>query len=144
MKIYAINNIGNTHFTGAESTLDKVVEKAAETLPTKTNMNRKTISIELHNAMVKLTAYRVAFIVSGLFGFLGYKITDKVSDNRTEDVANTIECADIDTNAPIEIKDMTNDGCADLVLQKNDSSKLILDIKNSKVFMESNGYREVK
>ena len=88
MRIGAVNNYENTTFRGIFDRVSKPVESAAATLQTKTSSNRKTISIELHNALVKLTAYRVALIFSALFGTLGYKVADNMADNDTEDFAN--------------------------------------------------------
>lgn len=144
MRIDAISNQGNTNFRGTGSKIGKLLEGVAATLPTKTSQNRKTISIELHNAMVKLTAYRVAILFASLSGFLGFKAADKISDNNSEDFANAVQAADIDTNSSFEIGDANHDGTADLILQKKDGSKVILDLKNSKALMETTGYKSIE
>ena len=143
MRIDAISS-RNTNYKGLGSKLGKTIEGTAATLETSTSKKRKTISIELHNALVKLTAYRVALLFSALSGFVGYQAADKISDNETEDFANTVQAADIDTTAQFQVKDVTYDGCADLVLQKKDGTTMVLDLKNSNVLMESTGFKEVK
>ena len=144
MRISPISNTYSTNFRGAESEAGKILEKAAATLPVKTSANRKTISIELHNALTKLTAYRVALLFSALSGFFGYHAADKKADHETADFANTVQTADIDTEAGFEIQDMNHDGTADIVLQKKDGSKVILDLKNSNVLVESTGFKEIE
>lgn len=144
MRIDAVGNSRQTNFRGIGSKASEVLEKAAATLPTKTSQNRKTISIELHNALVKLTVYRVAILFTSLSGFLGFKAADHISDNNSEDFANAVQTADIDTTAAVEIKDVNHDGSTDLILQKKDGSKVILDLKNSNVLMETTGYKEVE
>lgn len=139
MKVLPISST-NTNFGGLSSKL----ENAAATLSVKTNPNRKSIPIEYHNALVKLTAWRVFAIVATLFGFGGYKISDTISDRNAADFANTIEISDIDKTAPIEIKDLTNDGSSELILKKNDGKTLVLDLKNMNVLTESSGLREVE
>lgn len=138
------SNESNGNVSEKASSFDKVVESQAATIPVKTSANRKTIPIELHNALVKLTAYRMALLFSALSGFAGYNVADKMSDNDTEGFASAVHSADIDTNATFEIKDVTYDGSADIVFQKRDSSKVILDLKNSNVLEETTGFKEVK
>ena len=127
----------------AGSKFGNILEGMAATIKTKTNTNRKSISIELHNSLVKLTAYRVAIFFAALSGFLGFKASDIKSDNATKDMANTVQVADIDTEASVEIADINHDGTTDLVLKKKDGSKLVLDLKNSNVLTESNGLKKV-
>lgn len=138
------SNGGNDNLSGKATTFDKVVESQAAVLPVKTSANRKTIPIELHNALVKLTAYRMALLFSALSGFAGYNVADKMSDRGTEGFANAVQSADIDTNAAFEIKDVTHDGVADIVLQSKDSSEVVLDLKNSNVLIEATGFKKVK
>ena len=144
MRIGAVNNYENTNFRGIFERVSKPVESAAATLQTKTSSNRKTISIELHNALVKLTAYRVALIFSALFGTLGYKVADNMADNDTEDFANAVQTSQIDMNGTFEIKDVNNAGTADIVLQTKDSATVVLDLKNSNVLMETTGLKKVE
>ena len=145
MRINPINNqVNNTNFKGIGTKITNMLEGAAATLPEKSSPKRKTISIELHNAMMKLTAYRVAVIFTAMSGFFGYKAADKIANNNAEDFANAIQSADIDTNAPIEVKDVNQDGHADLILQKKDSSKIVLDFRNRNVLMESTGLKSIE
>ena len=156
MRIDAIGTRWNAYFRGNESpgdngnagekasSFDKVVESQAAVLPVKTSANRKTIPIELHNALVKLTAYRMALLFSALSGFAGYNVADKMSGRDTEGFANAVYSADIDTNANFEIKDVNYDGIADIVLQRRDSSKVVLDLKNSNILVETTGFKNVK
>ena len=147
MRIDAISNTDNTNFKGLFQKFKDVakpIEGAAETLQVKTNPNRKSIPIELHNALVRLTAYRMALLFAALSGFLGFKVADKIADNDNEDFANAVQSADIDTNANIEIKDMNKDGSVDIVLQTKDSTTMILDLKNAKILMETTGFKEVE
>lgn len=144
MIVNAINNVGNTYFRGIGSKVSDSLEGAAATLPTKTSQTRKTISVELHNALVKLTAYRVAILFAAIGGLLGFKTADKISDNDNEDFANIVQCADIDTTAQFKIKDMNHDGSADIIVRTKDGSTMILDLKNSNVLMETTGFKEVE
>jgi hypothetical protein len=154
MRIDAIGSRGNIYFRGNESTenktkmnestIDKVVESQAATLPTKTNQNRKTISIELHNALVKLTAYRMALLFSALSGFAGYQVANTISDNDNEDFANNLQNFGIDTDVMFEIKDINHDGSPDIIIHQNDSSTVILDLKNSNMYLGTKGLKTVK
>ena len=144
MRINAISEREYTNFKGIGSKAGEILEKAAATLPTKTSLNRKTISIELHNALVKLTAYRVALLFTAVSGFLGFKTADCISDKASKDFANTLQAVDIDTTAEIEITDVNHDGSTDLILQKKDGTKMVLDFKNTDVLMESNGFKKVE
>ena len=139
MKILPVSN-NNTNFNGLASKL----EKAAEVLSVKTNPNRKSIPIEYHNALVKLTAWRSFALAAALFGFGGYKVSDHLSDNDTDGFINAIQHADIDPEAPVEIKDLTQDGNKELILKKKDGSSLILDFKNKSVLTEASGLKKVK
>lgn len=140
MQVSPISNV-NSSFRGG---LSSKIEKVAATLPTKVNANRKSIPIEYHNALVKLTAWRVFFVAAAAFGLGGFKASDIMSDKEAEDFSNAISIADIDTEAPIEIKDLTHDGSTDLILTKKDGSKMILDLKNLDIYTETSGFREVE
>lgn len=144
MRVDAISKGEYTNFKGIGSKAGEIIEKAAATLPTKTSLNRKTISVELHNALVKLTAYRVALLFTAISGFLGFKTADRISDKASEDFANALQAVDIDTTAEIEIADINHDGSTDLILQKKDGTKMVLDFKNTDVLMESNGFKKVE
>jgi len=141
MKILPVS-ITNTNFK--KGGLFSKVEGTAATIETKVNTNRKSIPIELHNALVKLTSWRTFALATAISGFGGYKITDTLADKDAEDFANAVNIADIDTTAPVEIKDLTNDGSADLILKKKDGSSLVLDLKNLSVLTEFSGLKEVE
>ena len=123
--------------------LGNIVEKFAATVPTEAGSKRKSIPIEYHDALVKLTAWRVFAFTLALSGVGGYKISDVMSDKEAEDFSNAVQIADIDTTAPVEIKDMTNDGNTDLILTKKDGSKVVLDLKNLDVLTESYGLKAI-
>lgn len=143
MRIDAIRSSVNTNFRADGSKLGKVIESTAATLDTTTSTKRKTISIELHNALVKLTAYRVALLFSVLSGFLGFHAADKMSDNDSKDFAAAVESASIDTTA-FSIKDMNHDGSADLILKTTDNETMILDLKNAKILKETTDFKEIE
>lgn len=154
MRISAIGCRDNIYFRGNEPTenktgedkptIDQVVESQAATLQTKTNPNRKTISIELHNALVKLTAYRMALLFSALSGVLGYQVGNNLSDNDNEDFVNAGQNIGLDTDMSFEIKDVNHDGNPDIILHQNDSTTVILDLKNSNIFVGKKGLKEIK
>ena len=43
-----------------------------------------------------------------------------------------------------EIKDINHDGSPDIILHQNDSSKAILDLKNSNIYVVGKGSKEIK
>ena len=146
MRIDPVCNQGSTNFRGIWEKISKPIESVVTTAKATTDGNkvRKTVPMELHTALVRLTAYRMALLFSVLSGFLGYKAGDKISDNDTKVFANTVQNTDIDTTVPFEIKDMNSDGSKDIVLQKKDGSKVVLDLKNSNVLVESTGFKNAK
>ena len=143
MRIDAISNRVDTNFRAGGSKLGKLVENAAATIETTTSKKRKVIPVELHNALVKLTAYRVALLFSAISGFLGFQAADKIADDDSKDFANAVESASIDTTS-FSVKDMNHDGSVDLVLRTTDSTTMVLDIKNNKILMEKTGFKEVE
>jgi len=139
MRISPISS-SNTNFGGIASK----IEKAAATLETTSNTKRKSIPIEYHNALVKLTAWKVFTLAAALFGIGGYTVSDQISDKDAKDLANAIEIADIDTTAHVQIKGITQDGNPELILQKKDGNPIIIDLKNTSIYTENSVLKKVE
>ena len=133
----------NTNFNGIGKIFSRKanVEGVAATLPENNNPKRKSIPIEYHNALVRLTAWRAFTLAAALFGAGGYVVSDKLADSDTQDFANTVNLADIDADGGIEMKDVTGDGTKELILKRTDGTDLILDLKNSEVLTQYTGLR---
>ena len=98
MRILPVNSYNTQqNNTFGKINVSETVEKVAATISTKDKLSRKTMPIELHNALTKLTAYRSFLLAAALFGFTGYQFGDKKADRENQDFANAIEVASIDS-----------------------------------------------
>ena len=148
MRILPVNSYNTQqNNTFGKINVSETVEKVAATISTKDKLSRKTMPIELHNALTKLTAYRSFLLAAALFGFTGYQFGDKKADRENQDFANAIEVASIDSTKSFKVGDYTHDGNADIMVETTDGKTLILDIKNNSIYSDnsnSSGFKRVE
>ena len=86
----------------------------------------------------------MALLFSALSGVLGYQVGNNLSDNDNEDFVNAGQNIGLDTDMSFEIKDVNHDGNPDIIMHQNDSTTVILDLKNSNIFVGKKGLKEIK